>query len=680
MKIKIFLLLIALLPIITSAQWKQANGPYGGTLNDLAVDKRNWLYAAGRGGFFYSKDLGTSWAKIDLGNLDVSNLTDIIPHPSGKIFALGTFGLVESDSTVSVWNSKNMFPTWLAYDASGRLYAGQEKDGIHVSVDNGKTWEYVGLKGFNIQSISFIGENFLIASTLGGIFMSADRGENWNFISLPRKDMFYMCITDSHNYIYAYVPAENKINRSKDYGHTWETIITSEAGKIEILTNGNILIRYGTNTTLSSDQGSTWKPDNIFGNGYSAIQELENSYIGIGRNGVYKKDKDGNWVASNYGINLASISSLVVKSNYSFVVTKGELYRSSDLGDNWEKVNVPFKVAELIYANNENIYIRPSYIIGSLDHANIFRSSDYGNTWSLLVSYMWGETVISPDEEFFASVSGGDISFKYRLHVNTSSLPSLPRNVTGITFDNDDNLYYSQSNILYKFSSKTGKELEPTVFDSNILSVKSTKSGDIYVATQNTLYVYQDHTWSSISVPYVGNVPYKLFVQNNNLLIIDHFVYGIGRTQVLLYLDRVKKEFINISPKNYFTSFICAGMNETGDVLLGTSSRSILHASLSLTEREQSQKFKIFYLSQNYPNPFNPSTTIDYQISTPGLVTLKVYDLLGREVAILVNEYKQAGNHNCKLRIENGELSSGIYFYRLQSGSYAETKKLILMK
>lgn len=87
-----------------------------------------------------------------------------------------------------------------------------------------------------------------------------------------------------------------------------------------------------------------------------------------------------------------------------------------------------------------------------------------------------------------------------------------------------------------------------------------------------------------------------------------------------------------------------------------------------------------YFISQNYPNPFNPSTTIGYQLSTPGFVTLKVYDVLGREVATLIDEYKQAGNHNCKLKIENGELPSGIYFYRLQSGSFTETKKLILMK
>jgi len=87
-----------------------------------------------------------------------------------------------------------------------------------------------------------------------------------------------------------------------------------------------------------------------------------------------------------------------------------------------------------------------------------------------------------------------------------------------------------------------------------------------------------------------------------------------------------------------------------------------------------------FSLSQNYPNPFNPETTISYSIPKSEHVTLKIYDLLGREVATLVNEYKQPGAYNSKFSIVNYKLSSGVYFYRLQSGSYSQTKKLILMK
>ena len=85
-----------------------------------------------------------------------------------------------------------------------------------------------------------------------------------------------------------------------------------------------------------------------------------------------------------------------------------------------------------------------------------------------------------------------------------------------------------------------------------------------------------------------------------------------------------------------------------------------------------------YSLSQNYPNPFNPTTSISYQIPVAGNVTLKIYDLLGREVATLVNEQKHTGSYEVKFNCRN--LSSGMYLYQLRSGSFIETKKLILIK
>ena len=87
---------------------------------------------------------------------------------------------------------------------------------------------------------------------------------------------------------------------------------------------------------------------------------------------------------------------------------------------------------------------------------------------------------------------------------------------------------------------------------------------------------------------------------------------------------------------------------------------------------------KSFALEQNYPNPFNPSTTINYSIPKSGLVTIKVYDILGREVTTLVNEEKNAGNYNVEFNASR--LASGIYLYRMSAGSFEETKKLILIK
>jgi hypothetical protein len=85
-----------------------------------------------------------------------------------------------------------------------------------------------------------------------------------------------------------------------------------------------------------------------------------------------------------------------------------------------------------------------------------------------------------------------------------------------------------------------------------------------------------------------------------------------------------------------------------------------------------------FTLSQNYPNPFNPSTTIEYQITKSGMTTLKVYNVLGQEVATLVDGVVSAGSHEATF--DASRLSSGIYFYTLRSGSFVETKKMVLLK
>ena len=85
-----------------------------------------------------------------------------------------------------------------------------------------------------------------------------------------------------------------------------------------------------------------------------------------------------------------------------------------------------------------------------------------------------------------------------------------------------------------------------------------------------------------------------------------------------------------------------------------------------------------FNLKQNYPNPFNPTTKISYSIPQKSYVFLKVYDILGKEIVTLVNENKPAGNY--EVNFDASSLASGIYFYKLQSGNYIETKKMILLK
>jgi hypothetical protein len=85
-----------------------------------------------------------------------------------------------------------------------------------------------------------------------------------------------------------------------------------------------------------------------------------------------------------------------------------------------------------------------------------------------------------------------------------------------------------------------------------------------------------------------------------------------------------------------------------------------------------------FILHQNYPNPFNPSTIISFSLPSKSFVSLKVFDLIGREVATILSQEMQAGSHSQQWNTTN--MTSGVYFYRLQAGSFIETKKLIMLK
>jgi len=93
---------------------------------------------------------------------------------------------------------------------------------------------------------------------------------------------------------------------------------------------------------------------------------------------------------------------------------------------------------------------------------------------------------------------------------------------------------------------------------------------------------------------------------------------------------------------------------------------------------EKDNKLNDFNLLQNYPNPFNPSTTIEYSIPVTGLVTIKVFNLVGQEIAVLVSEVKSPGLH--QLKWDASLFPGGVYFYRFESGGLIKTRKLILLK
>ncbi|MCX6165934.1 MAG: T9SS type A sorting domain-containing protein, partial [Ignavibacteriae bacterium] len=109
--------------------------------------------------------------------------------------------------------------------------------------------------------------------------------------------------------------------------------------------------------------------------------------------------------------------------------------------------------------------------------------------------------------------------------------------------------------------------------------------------------------------------------------------------------------------------------------------KRLTDAGGSLEVKQITAEVPIYYkLEQNYPNPFNPSTVIRYSIPKGGVINLKMYDALGREVAVFINQYQNAGTYEYTLYTDRLQLSSGIYFYTLNANDYISTKKMLLVK
>jgi hypothetical protein len=160
---------------------------------------------------------------------------------------------------------------------------------------------------------------------------------------------------------------------------------------------------------------------------------------------------------------------------------------------------------------------------------------------------------------------------------------------------------------------------------------------------------YDDVTYNSENVYDYGNVSYQVNTQ------------GIGNRIVRLKL---------IVYNNFASDFSLAKIYADGSVLGKANVKQI--------NFNENKPVTSYALSQNYPNPFNPNTTIKFEIPEDGLVTLKIYDVLGAEVATLVNEEKSVGRY--EVNFNASSLASGVYLYRIQVNDFVNIKKMILMK
>ena len=354
---------------------------------------------------------------------------------------------------------------------------------------------------------------------------------------------------------------------------------------------------------------------------YSLATSGSNVFAGTYLDGLYRSTDDGQtWTQTS--LNNGTIHSLAISGSTVLAGGNG-VYISSDNGQTWAQSSLNITSVNSLTVNGTDIFAGTD--------SGIYYSSDSGLTWvqTTLYNQIVYSIAISGLYIFAGTISGILRSSDYGqtwsqpslYNIGVQSIATNGLNVIAGTWE--EGLFYSSDNG------------ETWSYTPALYTVPTLLYNNQYVfAGSNGVYHSTNHgrTWTDIGQGLPGYVVLTLAVSEEYLyagMVLDVSIWRRPLYEVV----PVEIEYLN---------------------------------------PEQ------FWLSQNFPNPFNPTTTIKYSTPTPEFVTLKIYDILGNEVATLVNEEKPAGSY--EIDFNAAGLSSGIYFYKLQAGRLIETKKMILLR
>jgi len=470
------------------------------------------------------------------------------------------------------------------------------------------------------------------------VLKTTDGGENWtqsNISGVPSSLSF------ANNNI-GFCTTFDGIYKTTDSGNSWNLSYQDENhfSSVEFI-NENLGWVFGY-TAVSNDiyqyktvdGGLTWYKTFIASNLYEPKIEMLNDLTGFIISGpkIFKTTNGGdNWIVVYEdlvpGHSFWDISFSDDLNGYAGGVG---LISTSDGGATWNKNIMPLLFCTNIRAIENNCWATGF----GIDYNAIVYSEDYGNTWTpILVSD-------SSDlhDVFFTDINNGwycyttgNIPPFYRGYINKTVsgwLSNITEPSTPLQVSPANNANFEQTLIEFEWErlnySLTGFQLSTDSLFSSFYVLINPGNGDT-TFFGNTLYIENS---KSVAVPL--NQKYYWRVRSENLK-------GVS--------DWSETWSFNTFPS---------------------------------TSVDKETIPELMTLDQNYPNPFNPSTKIHYAINSTQFVSLKVYDVLGNEVATLVDEYRNAGSY--EINFNASSLSSGIYFYKLNAGSFVDSKKMILMK
>ena len=374
-----------------------------------------------------------------------------------------------------------------------------------------------------------------------------------------------------------------------------------------------------------------------------------NSYTGwaAGNNGtiIATTNSGTNWNNQISGINynLRGIRFADAMTGWA-AGDNGTILKTVNGGINWKfQISGTSNILRSVFFLNS----LTGWVVG--DGSTVLKTTDGGNDWI----FQTGVTINKLNSVYFINENTGWISGAGAIYKTTDGgnnwilLNSSTRDLMSIFFI-DENTGWTTGSVYTILKSTDGGASW-----TNLLLNHPINNGDSPPAIFTSVYFINANTgWYTSSHSFGGTV-YKSLNGGSN--------WGIDFPTT----SNEKLYAINFSSANYGWA-----VGEAGTVI-STSGRSIT----SISNNNLTDKYS---LSQNYPNPFNPVTIVKFQIKDSRFVTLKIYDITGKEVEILVNEKKSPGVY--AVTFDGGKLSSGVYFYKLIAGDFSETKRMIMIK
>ncbi len=418
------------------------------------------------------------------------------------------------------------------------------------------------------------------------------------------------------------------------------------------------------------------------------------------------------WVNINVVPSTSSIDALcfVAKDTNLFVGTRAlGVILSMDAGASWTPVNSGLKTTSgLINTSVCALVCSGTNIFAGLDGGGVFLSTNNGSSWIAVNSGLTDTSVYALaaiGDNLFAGSYNGDIFLStndgkswnqvnngWPLISNVNVLTASGNNLfagTWTKYLGTDGSISGGAFLSTDFGTTWTQVLgpQPVVTFGPVISVDAIAimGTNIFAGTSNGVYLSTDDTsWTAVNSGLPTNDP------PSNFAVSETNIFGGTQGNGVFLSTDNGTSWWSVSlglPKNLYVSALAvsganlfaSGYAVNSQVVYGFWRRPLSEMIPATAVRTtESEAPKTFSLSQNYPNPFNPTTTISFALPAQSFVSLKVFDMLGREVLTIVSGELRAGSYTRQWNASN--VASGVYFYRLQAETFSGTKKLLLLK